>query len=77
MAEPSAGSVAVEVIVTFNHCTELATGTTATGGMLGVDVRCRVAIVLCWKLTPWRHVLRGTPREGRVEPRRRGDRQTQ
>ena len=44
MAEPSAGRVAVEVIVTLNRCTELATGTTATSGMLGVDVRCRVAI---------------------------------
>ena len=49
MAEPSAGRVAVEVIVTLNHCTELATGTTATGGMLGVDVRCRVAIVVMLK----------------------------
>ena len=28
MAEPSAGRVAVEVIVTLNRCTELATGTT-------------------------------------------------
>ena len=45
MAEPSAGRVAVEVIVTLKRCTELATGTAATGGMLGVDVRCRVAIV--------------------------------
>jgi hypothetical protein len=44
VAEPSAGRVSVEVIVTLNHCTELATGTAATGGMLGVDVRCRVAI---------------------------------
>ena len=44
MAEPSAGRVAVEVIVTLHHYTEMATGTTATGGMLGVDVRCRVAI---------------------------------
>ena len=45
MAEPSAGRVSVEVIVTLNRCTELATGTTATGGTLGVDVRCRVAIL--------------------------------
>ena len=45
MAEPSAGRVAVEVIATLNHFTELATGTTATGGMLGVDVRSRVAIL--------------------------------
>jgi len=49
MAEPSAGRVAVEVIVTLNHCTELVTGTTATGGMLGVDARCRVAIVVMLK----------------------------
>jgi hypothetical protein len=48
MAEPSAGRVAVEVIVTLNHLTELATGTTATGGILGV-VRCRVAIVVMLK----------------------------
>ena len=45
MAEPSAGRVAVEVIATLNHFTQLATGTTSTGGMLGVDVRSRVAIV--------------------------------
>jgi hypothetical protein len=45
MAELSAGRVSVEVIVTLNHCTQLATVTTATSGMLGVDVRCRVAIV--------------------------------
>ena len=45
MAEPSAGRVAVEVIVTLNHCTELTTGTPATGGKRGFDVRSRVAIV--------------------------------
>jgi hypothetical protein len=49
MAEPSAGRVSVEVIVTLNCCTQLATVTTATGGMLGVDVRCRVAIVVMLK----------------------------
>ena len=43
-AEPSAGRVSVEVIVTLNHCTELTTGTPATGGKRGFDVRCRVAI---------------------------------
>ena len=45
MAEPSAGRVAVEVIATLNHFTELAIGTTATDGMLGVDVLSRLAIV--------------------------------
>ena len=45
MAEPSAGRVAVDVMATLNHFTELTTGTTATGGMLGVDVRSCVAIV--------------------------------
>ena len=30
MAEPSAGRVAVEVIVTLNRCTQLVTGTTGT-----------------------------------------------
>ena len=49
MAEPSAGRVSVKVIVTLNRCTQLATVTTATGGMLGVDVRCRVAIVVMLK----------------------------
>ena len=44
MAEPSAGRVSVEVIVTLNHCTELTTGTPATGGKRGFDVRSRVAI---------------------------------
>ena len=44
MAEPSAGRVSVEVIATLNHCTELTTGTPATGGKRGFDVRCRVAI---------------------------------
>ena len=43
-AEPSAGRVSVEVIVTLNHCTELTAGTPATGGKRGFDVRCRVAI---------------------------------
>jgi hypothetical protein len=49
MAEASAGRVSVKVIVTLNRCTQLATVTTATGGMLGVDVRCRVAIVVMLK----------------------------
>jgi hypothetical protein len=44
-AEPSAGRVVVEVKVTLEHFTELATGTTATGGKRGVDVRSHVAIV--------------------------------
>jgi hypothetical protein len=43
-AEPSAGRVVVEVIVTLNHFTELAIGTTATGGKRGFDVRSRVVI---------------------------------
>ena len=43
-AEPSAGRVSVEVIATLNHCTELTTGTPATGGKRGFDVRSRVAI---------------------------------
>ena len=49
MAEPSAGRVSVEVIVTLNRCTQLATVIPATSGMLGVDVRCRVAIVVMLK----------------------------
>ena len=47
VAEPSAGRVAVEVIVTLNRFTELPTGTKHTNvtvGRRGFDVRSRVTI---------------------------------
>jgi hypothetical protein len=44
-AEPSAGRVVVEVIVSLNHFTELATGATATGGKRAAST-CEAASLL-------------------------------